>query len=321
MRGVGLGLGEFSMGNGQVTEMLVDQETFIAKLNKWARRRGMPEISRRMIENWNEEAVFPNAFRLRVPGVQGFAWRYGITHARHAILICSLKKRGYARFALLRFALWLRGNTIVRLPPKSDLLAEFARQRNALINPITSAYDPTKAGNRDEYRVAILLRQLGTQAEVFRVPPLELSPNEMENVYAAARYGEPDEEMNLKLAELAAVLLPGANLGAASSLLHANVFSGVWGTPDEIDNSAIADLERATDSELNGALLEYRLMRRSFPSWIQSQVTDEGLRAAFHTFVEAQKDLHWQLTSFTFILLNKLRSAGVEKSAKSVIKQ
>lgn len=234
------------------SQMLICRQDFIDRVNRWADAHHAPGLTDRMLEDWNEECVFPAGISIlgsnsEVP-IRFYNWR----HYLHALLICRLKKNGQKRFAQIRIALWFRGLDIAGGVPKDDLAAEYERAIKKLLVPINSTYVPTFDKDENDNRFRRLRKQLGEQSPVFRNTILEARDNWLMAGYLEGRYGEPQKGLrdfeNAVLGRVAAEW--GMNGGTIPEVSWP---AGLMANPDETVNPGISLLLNSRDEELNAA--------------------------------------------------------------------
>jgi hypothetical protein len=221
-----------------------------------------------MLEDWNEESVFP-AGVLGVGGNSGIPiWFYNWKHYFRALIICRLKGQGRKRFSEIRVILWFRGIDIPGGPPREDLASEFARCIKNLLRPISSTYEPTCNEDEDKARATRLRQQLGPQSPLFKNTFLEARDDWMLAGYKEGRFDEPQKIVsdfeNDILRQLTAEL--GMDRQAVPEIDRP---TGLMAHPDECENGGISLIRNSSDPELNGA----REMCRAFlalPSLMKS---------------------------------------------------
>jgi len=158
-------------------ERLFKRQEFIDRVNRWAEANHAPGVTDRMLEDWNEESIFPRAIvrppEFGQPPLWYFNWRYYY----RALVICQLKRDGQKRFSELRVTLWFRGIEIPGGPPRLDMSSEYERCCNSLLRQINTPYIPTCDENEDSKRVATLLRQMGKVSPLLAISFLKSDGN------------------------------------------------------------------------------------------------------------------------------------------------
>src|SRR6185503_2792478 len=120
------------------------KQSFIEQVNRWAIRHNAPTVNARMLEDWNEKAIFPPAVAIQIEPGKVPEWHFGRQHYRRALIICRLKRGGIERYSAIRVVLWLI--RMEQLPPIEDLIDEYERVAKQLVAGISSAFDPGISG-------------------------------------------------------------------------------------------------------------------------------------------------------------------------------
>jgi hypothetical protein len=245
---------------------LLDKPSFIERVNTWAQAHNAPGVTARMLEDWNEEAVFAPALSIPSGDKSAPEWRYGRIHYRRALVICRLKRQGLTRYSAIRATLWLLG--MERLPPVEDLAIEWARQSKQLVAGISSTIDPSIEGISGK-KTDTLIRQMGELSPHLDVEGIRPSKEFLLDGYQAGRFGGTHQDIIPFVNQfLLRAFGKECQIGELNLAPVTNLMSGLMGSADEIDNSGDA-LIRAVGSEaLNRARRYVTLFVNSTPQGI-----------------------------------------------------
>jgi hypothetical protein len=169
----------------------MNRAEFIERVNARAKVRYCQAVTLRMLEDWNEEGLFPTAQASGGGRANQPDWILNSGHYRRALQICRLKSQGVARFTALRAALWLRGVEIPPGLPRKDIADEYERLRKDALRRVSSPYIPGYADPQQRRKEATLLRQFGPLASVLNVALLAIPPEALLDAYRSARFGDP----------------------------------------------------------------------------------------------------------------------------------
>lgn len=294
--------------------VLLSKHDFIARLNAWAVARRAPAVSGRMLEDWNEEDIFPAAISVTIPGQSNPAWRYGACHYRRALIICRLKRLKINRYSEIRAALWLMGTA--DFVPVEDLVAEIDRMQRQIVAQISSSFDPGIEGFEGR-NAHTLVKQMGAIATVLDIDGIKPSRSLLLDLYQAGRFGRPHQDLapiiQQRVAELSdhSIFLEQVAIGPLTT-----VMTGFLSGADEGSNAGIELIREAKIDNLNKArdlVLVFVNNLGLAISFLQSQHFPAGINwgklASPYLMVAraARFDPRWRITLLlSFLMLEKM---------------
>lgn len=288
---------------------LLNKFSFIERVNAWALAHNAPTVTARMIEDWNEEAVFPPAVSVSTENKSVPEWRYGHIHYRRALVICRLKRQGIIRYTAIRAMLWLYG--MEALPPIEDLAIESARQGKQLVAGISSTFNPSVEGTTGK-KADTLIRQMGELSPHLDVEGIRPSKELLLDGYQAGRFGGPHQDIAPFLKQL---LLQAFGeefpIGELKIARITNLMSGLMGSADEIENSGDALIRAASFEALNRARRYVSFFVNSMPQAIsllksldilRGQNVDRLIPPFLAVARAAKLAPHWRIVLLAFAL-------------------
>jgi len=241
------------------------KDTILAVLNAEARSLGADlDVTERALEDWIYEDLLEKPTEKGLAG-GGSEWRYAPTALRAALQIVRLKaSKRSRRNAELRLRLWLLDFDVPTDRVHGDLKTEFDRlvRRRFFRNPLR--YDADSGEDLSERQMEAELRKAGPLDPTLASTGLAPPSGDMLNLISELVWGSKGPTQALK--SLETLISPFASDKGRELLaeflrgLEPYVeTAGLFGNPDEIENSGLDALAKVSDGDLQKARRLYQL--------------------------------------------------------------
>ena len=199
----------------------------IALLSSKAAELG-ERFSERMLRDWSDEGLIQPADRVSETLNE---WSYATDTIKRGELILALKKDGIRRADLLVLYVWVAGNEIETWRIVSALESEFRRTLRRVRRKSPPPCDVREGGEPNAWQMRRLAPENQQLDPAFQEIGISYSPDFLKMLHSAIYWGVPE--------------------GSTGGNIADQIFSGVFGDPDEIEGSLIQDFGRLTNQDLS----------------------------------------------------------------------
>ncbi len=239
---------------------------FAALLNEKAGLSGPDALTIHVIRQWVAWDILPKAKAIgRVYG-KGPEWSRTETSLRRAMRLAELRKRGVRRQHELIVQAYLEWGHSDFDRVREALVKELGKWRAQLVHRRTTYMDNKNYADLGQTQKRAIRTQIGRLDSRFIDTPFQQSDAFYATFAELAHKGKATAvDQNATLLQSAAEqILPGIDLSLFSASIEglANLWSGVMGTEDEIEDSAESEIKNASQREFRIArALNYRIGR------------------------------------------------------------